>query len=104
MSPARPKLSTSDLRMTFMTDDLLGCDERQERQIARPLDGLRQLTLVPGAGAGHPAGQDLAALRGERAQDRDLLEVDVADLLRAEAADLAARGERAATARPGRSR
>jgi hypothetical protein len=39
---------------------LLVGHEGQQRYMPRPLDGLRQLTLVLGAGSGHPAGKYLA--------------------------------------------
>ena len=54
------------------------------------LDGLGQLTLMHGAGAGGPAGQDLGPLRQETAQLGRVLIVDVLDLVHAEGADLAA--------------
>ena len=49
------------------------------------LDGLAQLTLMLGAIAAHPAGQDLAAFVGEAAQAIDILVIDVFDLIYAEA-------------------
>ena len=54
------------------------------------LDGDGQLTLMLGAGTGHTAGQDLAALGNVTAKLGDVLVVDVLDLLGAEGADLAA--------------
>src|SRR5712692_401970 len=61
----------------------------EERDLPCPLQSQGQRTLVLGAGAGHPPGQDLAAVADEAAQAGDLLVVDVPDLLHAEAADLA---------------
>jgi len=43
-------------------------DEGQQRDLTGALDGLGQLTLMHGAGAGGAAGQDLAPLRQEPAQ------------------------------------
>src|SRR5579883_1029719 len=98
MSPARPTFTTSERRMTFM----LFHHVRQQRQVAGALDALGQLALVAGAGARDAGRQDLSALGQERAQDLDLLVVDVADLLGAETAHFAAHGEgRAAAAHLG---
>src|SRR5487761_134950 len=54
-----------------------------------PLQRAGQRALVSGAGAGHAPRQDLAAVAHEAPQARDLLVVDVVDLLDAEAAHLA---------------
>src|SRR5438445_3030257 len=62
--------------------------EGQERDVARPLDGERELALVLGAGAEHPPGQDLAPLGHEPREQLHVLVVDVVDLVRAELADL----------------
>src|SRR2546427_11407115 len=62
---------------------------RKESDRASALEGCGQRPLVPGARARHAARQDLAAVADEPAQARDLLVVDVRDLLQAEAADLA---------------
>src|SRR5436305_7162971 len=75
---------------------------RQQSDRARPLERGRQRALMPRAGPGYAARKDLAAVADEPPQPRDLLVVDVADLLDAEAADLAMlplRSSRAATAR-----
>ena len=48
-----------------------------------------QRPLVQGAGAGHAPGEDLAAVAEVAAQARDLLVVDVVDVLQAEGAHLA---------------
>ena len=64
------------------------------------LDGLAQLTLMLGAVAAHPAGQDLAALVGETAQAVDILVIDVLDLINAEVANLPAGTTSSAGARP----
>ena len=74
--------------------------EGQQRDGTGALDGLAQLTLMLGAVAAHPAGQDLAALVGEAAQTVDVLVVDVLDLIHTEAAHLPA----GATASPGTRR
>src|SRR5262245_17076151 len=69
---------------------------RDQRDLARALDRRLQLALVHRAGARDAPRQDLAALRDERADQLDVLVVDVVDLVRAELADLAAAEERAA--------
>ena len=63
----------------------------QQRDGTGALDGLRQLTLMLGTGAGHTAGHDLAALVDVTAQTVHVLIVDISDLIYAEIADLAAR-------------
>src|SRR5579864_1257567 len=76
------------------------CDRPSERLVRlgrvweqcdrpRALEGGREGTLVPGACAGDAAGKDLASVADESPQAGDLLVVDVADLLDAEAAHLA---------------
>ena len=64
--------------------------ERKQGDVPRPLDGQGQLALVLGAGAEHPARQDLAPLGDEPREQLHVLVVDVVDLVRAELADLAA--------------
>src|SRR5487761_1006096 len=66
-----------------------------------PLQRAGQRALVSGAGAGHAPRQDLAAVAHEAPQARDLLVVDVADLLDAEAAHLAVLALRATPRRRG---
>jgi hypothetical protein len=46
-----------------------------------PLDGDGQFTLMPGAIAGHPLGQYLAAFRYELAQSAGILEFDMLNLI-----------------------
>ena len=58
---------------------------------AGALDRHGQLALVLGAGAGHAAGQNLAALAGEPAKPSDILVIDVLNLIYAESTDLPAR-------------
>src|SRR3989344_4057302 len=65
-------------------------DVRQQGQVAAALDAAGELALVGRTVARDAGGQDLARVGEEGAQDLDLLVVDVADLLGAEAADLAA--------------
>src|SRR6185295_15355781 len=77
---------------------MLSAPDGQDGQVARAFHRARQLTLVPGAVARDAGAQDPAALGEEGAEDLDLLVVDHGDLLGAEAADLAARLERAAAA------
>src|SRR5690242_6259637 len=62
------------------------CDVRQQRHLARSLDGGRDLHLVPAAGAGDAAAADLALLGDVATQLRDVLVVDLRDLLLAEEA------------------
>ena len=62
----------------------------QQSNLAGALDGLRQLALMHGAGAGGSAGQNLGALGYKAAQLGGILVVDGLALLSAELADLAA--------------
>jgi hypothetical protein len=64
---------------------------RQQRDVARPLQGNGERPLVTSAGAGLAAGLDLAALREVAAQSGDVLVVDVADLIDAERTDFSTR-------------
>src|SRR5690242_11570908 len=73
--------------------------ERQQGDIAGPLDGLGQLTLVARAGARHAAGDDLAPLADEGADHVVILVIDGHNSFRAEPAGLApGTAETAATA------
>ena len=56
-------------------------DEGEQSDLTGALDGLGQLTLVHGAGAGGPAGQDLGPLGNEAAQLGGVLIVDILDLV-----------------------
>src|ERR1700730_5951920 len=76
------------MRMTFMRAPLLGC-LGQEGDGARPPDGARELTLVPGAAARDAARRDLAALGHEVLQPAHLLVGDELHLVHAELTDLA---------------
>src|SRR5690554_1442858 len=71
-------------------------DERQERQQARALYGLRQLALLLGRDRRDPARHDLAALRDEALQQLDVLVVDLGRVGPGERAALATPEERAA--------
>ena len=75
-------------------------DVGQQGDLTSPLDGLRQLALMHGAGAGGSAGQNLGTLRDEAAQLGGVLIINVLALLGAELADLAALAPRRA-GRPG---
>src|SRR4029079_11913900 len=81
--------------MTSMCASSLIGDVRQQGDLPRALDGRLKLPLVHRAGAGDSAGQNLAALRHERADKLEVLVVDVVDLVRAELADLAPTEHRA---------
>src|SRR6185503_7857756 len=72
---------------------LLLRDERQQRQVARPLDGVGQHALVARGSTGDPARQDLGVLQDVLLEELDVLVVDVLDAVRAELADLAAAEE-----------
>src|SRR3954451_1990796 len=61
-------------------------DVGEQGHLPRALDGGRHLHLVPAAGARDPARADLALLRDERPEGRDVLEVDLLHLVAAEAA------------------
>src|SRR2546422_10475732 len=63
----------------------------KERHVTSALQRHREATLMPGAGAGHPARQDLAALAHEAPQPRYLFVIDQVDLFRTEVADLLVR-------------
>src|SRR3954463_13140377 len=71
-------------------------DVGQQRDLSRPLDRLGELVLVATAGTADPAGADLAALGHEAAQGRDVLVVDLLDLVLAVRAGLAPAGTGAA--------
>jgi hypothetical protein len=62
--------------------------KRQQRDVARPLDGHAQPALMTRAHARHPAGQNLPALLHELRQDVRALVVDEVHLLDAELAHL----------------
>src|SRR5258708_37675298 len=62
---------------------------RQQRELARALDGPRDLHLMAPARAGDPPRADLALLGDELAQRRDVLVVDLIDLVAAVLAGLA---------------
>jgi len=64
--------------------------ERQQRDVARLLDGRRQAMLVRGTDASQAARHDLAALGHELAEHAVVFVVDVFDLFGAELADLLA--------------
>src|SRR6478672_3706246 len=72
---------------------------RQQRELARALDGPRDLHLVAPARAGDPSRADLALLGDELAQRGDVLVVDLVDLVAAVLAGLAPADRLAASAR-----
>lgn len=61
--------------------------KRQQRDVARALNGHAEAALVPRANAGHAARQNLAALLHELRQNIRALVVDEVDLLHAKFAD-----------------
>src|SRR5881296_4249499 len=63
----------------------------QQRHVTSALQRDGEATLMPGAGTGHPARQNLAALAHEAPQPRYLFVIDQVDLFRAEVADLLVR-------------
>ena len=65
-------------------------DVGQQSDLTGPLDGLSQLTLMHGAGAGGTAGQDLGTLRNETTQLGGVLIINALALLGAELANLTA--------------
>src|SRR3954454_8348368 len=67
-------------------------DVREQRDLSRALDRGRDLVLVPAAGAGDAARADLAAVADELAEGRDVLVIDVVDLVAAVLAGLPAAG------------
>ena len=64
--------------------------EGQQSDLTGPLDGLGQLTLMHGAGAGGSPGQDLGPLGDVAAQLGGILVIDGLALVHTELADLAA--------------
>jgi len=62
---------------------------RQQGHRARPLDRVRDLTLMSRAAPGDPARDDLAALAHEASQPANVLVIDQVDLVDAELTDLA---------------
>src|SRR5688572_16196950 len=74
---------------------LLFAHVRQEGYVLRPLDGRGELALVLRAVPRGAAREQLAPRGDEGAQDGDRLVVDLADLLRAETADLPPHGRTA---------
>src|SRR4051812_13079949 len=62
--------------------------KRQERDVARLLDGIAQPVLVRSADARNAPGHDFAALGDKAAQHPHIFVVDIVDLLDAEAATL----------------
>src|SRR5688500_12724932 len=92
-SPRLPRFATFSIRMTCMAPSVqVGVG--QQREEARALDGVGQLALVAGGGAGDARRDDLAGLVDEVLQDLDVLVVDPLDLLGGEAAELAAAEQR----------
>src|SRR5207249_1382032 len=88
-SPRRPTLSMSLRRMTSIQwPSATFGDVRQQGHLACALDCDRDLTLVPSARAGDPAGADLAPLGDVPAQLVDVLVVDLVDLVLTEEAGL----------------
>src|SRR5580658_5072763 len=76
--------------MTSMVRLLERRRERQQRDVARLLDGVGQPPLVRGADTGYAARDDLAALRHEGVQQLDVLVIDVVDLFHAKPANFLA--------------
>src|SRR5436190_13638053 len=62
-------------------------DERQHGEMARALDRLYQLPLMPGASAGDSLGNDLPLLRDEPDQPFFILVIDIELIVLAKAAD-----------------
>jgi len=67
----------------------MGAGKGEQRKVARPLDGNRQLTLVGSTVAGDPAWDDLPSLGDEKAKRPGILVVDHL-LVGTEPTDLAA--------------
>src|SRR5690348_8083617 len=64
--------------------------ERQQRDVARALDGRGQLPLVRRAYTGQPAGHDLAAFSDKLREQAHVFVIDVINLFHAELANLLA--------------
>jgi hypothetical protein len=69
-------------------------DVRQQRQFTRPLHGTRYLALMAPARSGNPPRADLSALGDKAPQRRDVLVVDLVDVVAAVRARLTAAGGR----------
>src|SRR5690606_23808743 len=78
---------------TCMAGSSVQDGEVQQREEARALDRHAELALVARLGAGDAGGDDLAVLVDEVLEDADVLVVDFLDVLRGEAAELAAAEE-----------
>src|SRR5271157_2420099 len=90
--PRLPSFSMSSLSMTSMpiSSRLELRRERQQRDVARFLDGVGETPLVRRAHARDAARNDLPALRHKGVQHLHVLVIDVVDALHAEAAHLLA--------------
>jgi hypothetical protein len=69
------------------------CNERQQGDVPRALDGCCQRALMLGAGAGLATGTDLAAIADVPLQQCYVLVVDVLNLFSTELANFLAAGE-----------
>src|SRR3954464_301527 len=91
-SPRFPILSMSSLRMTsiYFLPYLNRDRERDQRDIARLLDGFRQPPLMRSAHTRDAARRDLSTLADEGAEQPRLLVINVVDTVDAEPAHLLA--------------
>src|SRR3982751_5942530 len=89
-----PRFATLVSRMTSMVISML-VGVRQQREVARPLDRGRELTLVERLGAGDAARDDLAGLGDVLLERGQILVVDLLDAFGRETAELATARERA---------
>src|ERR671914_1456749 len=91
-SPRSPSVSTSLKRIAWAIagqPSLPVRDVRQESELARPLDRVRELGLVAPARAGHARGADLALVADRAAQRCHVAVVHDVHLVAAERARLA---------------
>src|SRR5258706_14580603 len=89
-SPSEPRFATFSIRITCMAAPSVQVGVVDQREEAGAIDGHAQLALVSGLGAGDARRDDLSVLVDEILEDRNVLVVDLLDLLGGEAAELAA--------------
>jgi hypothetical protein len=87
----------ASLNIHLRGESYLPRGERQQGNVARPLDGRCKAALVRSAHPGQPPWDDLASLRHKLAEQTYVLVINVVNLLHAELADLLATEKFAST-------
>src|SRR6476659_2106560 len=90
-----PSFSTRSSRMTSIVPRSLFHDVGKQAEMARALDGARELTLLLGGDGGDARRDDLPALRDKALEQADVLVIDTRCVLAREGAGFAAAEERA---------